>query len=86
MLDFLHYSAGKLILKQFQLRIFCRRFPLFLLSKEFHRPKLLICYRQNSYLTKRRQMRLNPLDMNLCILRTWAMPHIDGELKHYETI
>ena len=35
-LDFLHSETKILILKQFQLRIFSRWFPLFLFSKELH--------------------------------------------------
>ena len=86
MLDFLIIGIRKVILKQFELSIFRRRFTFFLLSKQFHRTELLVSYRQYSHLSQWRQKRFYSLDMNLCILCTRAMSHIYGELKHYKAV
>jgi len=45
MLDFLVMEARKLILKQFELSVFRRGLAFFFLSKQFHRPELLVSYR-----------------------------------------
>ena len=45
MLDFLIKGIRKLILKQFELSVFRRRFAFFFLCKQFHRAELLVSYR-----------------------------------------
>ena len=48
--------------------------------------KLLVGDAHHSHMTKLRKKTLHTLDMHLCIVHAGTVTHIDGQLKHRETI
>ena len=85
-MEFFVRSAPFLGSKHFQLlhrRI--ERLRLFAVKK-FHLPELLVGDAENAHLSQGRQIVFDAFDVYVGVFHTRTMAHVDGKLKHGETI
>ena len=73
-------------LKQLQLLARCIGLLGLGAKEQLNIAKLLVCDAYNAYLPEFGQDGFHSLAMNLCILHAGAMAHVDGKLKHGETV